>query len=122
MNSMMTSGNMSNHDLPLVDVNVTSFDREYLHWSLIIVEVGAVVVIVIGDISMLMMFFTRKLLGQSTNILVFSVAIGDLVTGLLTLPLAMLQKSRPGHFPAQTWHARTERERPRWETAEGGAS
>lgn len=83
---------MSGPGTPVVDLNVTSFDREYLHWSFIIIEVAAVVVIVIGDISMLMMFFTRKLLGQSTNILVFSVAIGDLVTGLMALPLAMMQK------------------------------
>nr|KAI8757130.1 beta-1 adrenergic receptor-like [Biomphalaria glabrata] len=83
---------MSRHESPAIDGNVTSFDREYLHWSFIIIEVAAIVVIVIGDISMLMMFFTRKLLGQSTNILVFSVGIGDLVTGLLALPLAMMQK------------------------------
>ncbi|GFS19923.1 D(4) dopamine receptor-like [Elysia marginata] len=88
------TGNMSEDDggSLIVDVNVTSFDREYLHWSFIVMEVAAIVVIVIGDIFMLMMFFTRKLLGQSTNILVFSVAIGDLVTGLLALPLAMMQK------------------------------
>ena len=92
MNSGMTSLNLSSNNSPVVYGNVTSFDREYLHWSLIIVEVGAVVVIVIGDIFMLMMFFTRKLLGQSTNILVFSVAIGDLLSGLLALPLAMVQK------------------------------
>ncbi|KAK0052434.1 hypothetical protein Bpfe_018018, partial [Biomphalaria pfeifferi] len=92
LSPQMTSGNMSRHESPAIDGNVTSFDREYLHWSFIIIEVAAIVVIVIGDISMLMMFFTRKLLGQSTNILVFSVGIGDLVTGLLALPLAMMQK------------------------------
>ncbi|CAG5121343.1 unnamed protein product [Candidula unifasciata] len=89
---MVTSGNMTAPESPLIDLNVTSFDREYLHWSFIILEVAAVVVIVIGDISMLMMFFTRKLLGQSTNILVFSVAIGDLLAGIMALPLAMMQK------------------------------
>ncbi|BFZ14584.1 hypothetical protein BsWGS_17623 [Bradybaena similaris] len=89
---MVASGNMTEPESPIIDGNRTSFDREYLHWSFIILEVAAVVVIVIGDISMLMMFFTRKLLGQSTNILVFSVAIGDLLAGVMALPLAMMQK------------------------------
>lgn len=48
-------------------------------------------VIVVGDVSLLMLFFTRKLLGQSTNILVFSVAVADLMAGLLVLPLDVMQ-------------------------------
>lgn len=77
---------------PTSNVSVTSFDRDYIHWSFIVLEVAALVVIVVGDVSVLIMFFSRKLLGQSSNILVFSIAIGDLLIGLLVLPLAMLQK------------------------------
>ena len=56
-----------------------------------LVEVLVAAVIVVGDVSLLMLFFTRKLLGQSTNILVFSVAVADLMTGLLVLPLDVMQ-------------------------------
>lgn len=64
---------------------------ELLWWAWVLAEVVVAAVIVVGDVSLLMMFFTRKLLGQSTNILVFSVAIADLMTGLLVLPLDLLQ-------------------------------
>ena len=64
---------------------------ELAWWAWLVAEVGVATVIVAGDLSLLMLFFTRKLLGQSTNILVFSVAVGDLMTGLMVLPLDVLQ-------------------------------
>lgn len=67
------------------------YSAELVWWAWVLAEVVVAAVIVVGDVSLLMMFFTRKLLGQSTNILVFSVAIADLMTGLLVLPLDLLQ-------------------------------
>nr|KAG5706254.1 hypothetical protein BaRGS_019581 [Batillaria attramentaria] len=66
--------------------------EEFAWWAWLLTELGVATVIVIGDVSLLMLFFTRKLLGQSTNILVFSVAVADLMTGLLVLPLDVLQR------------------------------
>lgn len=64
---------------------------ELAWWAWLVMEVGVAAVIVIGDVSLLMLFFTRKLLGQSTNILVFSIAVADLMTGLFVLPLDVMQ-------------------------------
>ena len=73
------------------DVSRLEGGEELAWWAWLLVEVGVATVIVVGDVSLLMLFFTRKLLGQSTNILVFSVAVADLMTGLLVLPLDALQ-------------------------------
>ncbi|KAL8589865.1 hypothetical protein ACOMHN_023952 [Nucella lapillus] len=66
--------------------------EEWAWWAWLLTEVGVATVIVAGDVSLLMLFFTRKLLGQSTNILVFSVAVADLLAGLVVLPLDILQR------------------------------
>ncbi|ESP01960.1 hypothetical protein LOTGIDRAFT_157092 [Lottia gigantea] len=71
---------------------VDSFDRAHIHWIFLVIEITLSAIIIIGDVILLMLYFTRKLLGQSTNILVFSVAVGDLVSGLATLPLDISQK------------------------------
>ncbi|XP_050416816.1 uncharacterized protein LOC126830471 [Patella vulgata] len=75
------------------EIVIDSFDRIHLHWIFLVLEIVIDVIIIIGDVILLMLYFTRKLLGQSTNILVFSVAVGDLISGIATLPLDILQKT-----------------------------
>ncbi|KAK7097096.1 adenosine receptor A3-like [Littorina saxatilis] len=75
------------------DVSRLEGGEELAWWAWLFVEVGVATVIVIGDVSLLMLFFTRKLLGQSTNILVFSVAVADLMAGIMVLPLDVLQRT-----------------------------
>ncbi|XP_046553839.1 uncharacterized protein LOC124263298 [Haliotis rubra] len=69
-----------------------NLEKRQFHWIFIVLEVTFDVVIITGDVCLLFLYFTRKLLGQSTNILVFSVAVGDLITAIVTIPLDILQK------------------------------
>ena len=85
--------NMSEEEraLNMTLVNGRNFEQK-MPWFFLVLEVTLNIIVVLGDISLLFLYFTRKLLGQATNILVFSVAVGDLMTAVVTMPLDIAQK------------------------------